>query len=262
MKIDGHVHVWPDKVAEAALSGAADSFERQGDGTVGSAIEAMDRAGVDRCVSLGVAPAPAQVAAANSFAGSLDPARFIGFGSIHAGLTPEQNIEGLRANGLRGAKVHPLYQGYALDDPRLLGTLDAMQGEFAVIVHVGEGDSPERNARGTPAMMQNLVREFPRLDVIACHFGGYRLLDQAEEMIIGLPVHVDTSWPPGLATLDPARIRKLIERHGPERVIFASDWPMADPAQEVEAIGALGLSDADTAAILGGNIAALLGLDA
>jgi predicted TIM-barrel fold metal-dependent hydrolase len=242
MIIDGHVHVWPDKVAVAALAGAADDFERYGDGTVASAIETMDRAGVD-------------------LAGSLDRDRFVGFGSIHADLSPEENLAGLRRNGLKGAKIHPLYQGYALDDPGLRETLDALQGEFAVIVHVGEGDSPESNARCTPTMMRALIREFPRLDIIACHLGGYRLLDQAEEMIIGLPVYVDTSWPPGVGELDRTRLRSVIERHGPERVVFASDWPMADPAREIETIQSLGLSASDTAAILGGNLERLLQLE-
>jgi predicted TIM-barrel fold metal-dependent hydrolase len=258
MIIDGHVHVWPDKVAPAALGGAADDFERYGDGTVASAIQTMDRAGVDRCIALGVAPQAKYVAATDDFAGSLDRDRFIGFGSIHADLSPDENLEGLRRNRLKGAKVHPLYQGYALSDPGLRATLDAMQGEFAVIIHVGEGDDAASNARCTPQMMRKLVRDFPDLDVIACHFGGYRLLDQAEEMVIGLPVYVDTSWPPGVGQIEATRLRAIIERHGPERVVFASDWPMADPAQEIETIGDLGLDDADVAAILGGNLERLL----
>jgi predicted TIM-barrel fold metal-dependent hydrolase len=261
MIVDGHVHVWPDKVAAGALAGAAEDFERYGDGTVASAIETMDRAGVDRCITLGVAPAPSYVDAVDDFAGSLDPRRFVGFGSIHAGLPPEENLAGLRRNGLRGAKVHPLYQGYPLDDPGLRETLDAMQGEFAVIIHVGEGDSPESNARCTPAMMRALVRDFPHLDVIACHFGGYRLLDQAEEMIVGLPVYIDTSWPPGVGQIDAPRLKSLIERHGPDRVVFASDWPMADPAREIATIEGLGLTDADTEAVLGGNLERLLRLE-
>ena len=58
--------------------------------------------------------------------------------------------------------------------------------------------------RGTPAMMRRVIEMFPGLDVIACHFGGYRLLDEAEENIIGLPVYVDTAWPPSLGDVDPS----------------------------------------------------------
>ena len=56
-----------------------------------------------------------------------------------------------------------------------------------------------------------------------------------------------------------ATVRDLIRRHGVEWVVFSSDWPTASPAAEVEAIRALGLDDDETAAVLGGNMARLLG---
>ena len=50
-------------------------------------------------------------------------------------------------------------------------------------------------------------------------------------------------------------------RHGADRVVYGSDWPMADPAAEIAAIRALGLTpEEDEAAILGDNLARLLGL--
>jgi hypothetical protein len=257
--IDGHTQVYPDKVARRALASPVPDLKRFGDGTVGSLTEVMATAGVDRSVCLGVANTPDRVDNANRFAGSLDPARFVGFGSVHPGLSPEENVASLRAHRLRGAKVHPMFQDLRLDDPRLLATLDAMSGEFAVIIHVGAaGEDP--GERCTPAMLAEIVRTFPRLDVVACHFGGYRRFEEAVETVVGLPVHLDTSWPPSLATLAPDRVRGVIEKHGPERVVFASDWPMADPGAEIEAVRALGLSDDDTEAVLGGNLARLLGI--
>jgi hypothetical protein len=44
-------------------------------------------------------------------------------------------------------------------------------------------------------------------------------------------------------------------------VVFGSDWPMADPAAEIAAVRALGLDPAAEQAILGDNLARLLGLD-
>src|SRR5690606_22562066 len=114
--------------------------------------------------------------------------------------------------------------------------------------------------RCTPETLATLVREFPRLDLIACHFGGYRMFERATDAVCGLPVYLDTSWPPGLATLDPAVVRDRIRKHGAERVVFASDWPMADQAAEVESIHRLGLTDEETASVLGGNAARLLGI--
>jgi hypothetical protein len=256
--LDVHAHVWPDAAADRALGHSIDDLRHYGDGKVTGLLASMDAAGIKRTVCLGVAITPDQVAKANRFLGGLDRNRFIGFGSVHAGLPPEENVSALRDNGLVGAKVHPLFQGYGLDDPRLHDTLSLMEGEFVVIIHVGAGKDPRTNRGCTPQLLAELVERFPRLDVIACHFGGYRMLDVAEHTVIGLPVYIDTSWPPSLSDLDAARIRTVIERHGPERVLFGSDWPMASQKDELAAVRALGLSVVDEAAVLGGNLERLL----
>lgn len=258
--IDGHTHVYPDAVAKKAIAGSPADLKRFGDGTVASLQEVMRASGVDRSVSLGIANIPERVENANRFAGGLDRERFVPFGSVHPGLSPEENVASLRRHGLRGAKVHPMFQDLYIDDARLYATLDAMSGEFVVIMHVGAAGT-DPGDRCSPAMFAEIVRQFPRLDLIGCHFGGYKRFEEAAEIVVGLPVHLDTSWPPSLATLDPGRVRATIEKHGPERICFASDWPMADPAAEIAAVQALGLSGDDTEAILGGNMARLLGID-
>jgi hypothetical protein len=261
MVIDGHCHVWPDAVAERALAGSVSDLRRFGDGKVSTLQSVMEAAGIDRAVCLGVANTPDRVEAANRFAGSLDRSRFIGFGSIHPGLSADENVASLRAHGLCGAKVHPFFQQYSLDDPKLWEIFAAMEGEFTVIAHVGAAGS-DAGLRCTPAMLAEIARAFPRLALIACHFGGYRVLDQAENDVVGLPgVYLDTSWPPGLGTLDRKRIRRLVERHGPERVVFASDWPMADPATDIAAVEALGFDTDTTRGILGENLRRILRID-
>src|SRR3954452_13084343 len=118
MVIDGHVHVWPDKIARRALGTPAEGIIRFGDGTVASAAATMQAAGVDHAICLAVADTPERLEAANRFVGGL-PDPFIGFGTVHAGRSPEENVASLRESGCRGVKVHPLFQGYALDDERL-----------------------------------------------------------------------------------------------------------------------------------------------
>jgi hypothetical protein len=256
--LDVHAHVWPDSAAQRALANSIDDLHHYGDGKVAGLLASMDAAGVDKTVCLGVAITPDQVEKANRFLGALDRDRLIGFGSVHAGLGPEENVAALRENGLVGAKVHPLFQGYGLDDPRLHETLTLMEGRFAVIIHVGAGKDPQTNRGCTPQLLAALVERFPRLDIIACHFGGYRMLDEAQDTVIGLPVYIDTSWPPSLSELDAERLRGMIERHGAERVLFGSDWPMACQKDEVAAVRALGLSPAHEHAVLGGNLERLL----
>jgi len=261
MVIDGHIHVWPDRIAQRALGTPTPGLRRFGDGTVASASAALEQAGIDRGICLAVADTPARLEAANDFVGSLDPGRFIGFGSVHPGRSTADNLASLRRNGLKGVKVHPLFQGYALDNPGLWEILDQLQGEFVAVFHVGPERAGEDDQRATPRMIGDIARAFPRLDIVAAHLGGYHRLDQALEEVIGLNVYLDTSWPPSIASLEGARVREVIERHGADRVVFATDWPMADPAAEIDAIRALGLPDADTEAVLGGNFARLLGLD-
>ena len=259
--IDGHFHIWPDAIARRALANPSPEQQRFGDGTTAGAIEVMDRAGIDRAVCLGVANTARHLESANAFVGSLDPGRFIGFGTIHPDVSVEENVATLRAHHIRGVKIHPLFQNFSLDDPRLSEILDALQGEFAAIVHVGKGGAKFGGEQCTPQMLRDLAHRFPRLDLVACHFGGYHLLDEAEESVVGLPgrVHLDTSWPPSLATLDRKRIRAIINRHGPDRVVFGSDWPMADPSAEVASIESLGLGEEHTKAILGENLARMIG---
>jgi predicted TIM-barrel fold metal-dependent hydrolase len=111
-------------------------------------------------------------------------------------------------------------------------------------------------------MIRNIARQFPDLRLMACHFGGYKILDDAEEMLEGADVVLETSWPPSLATLQPDRVRRLIRNHGAERVVFGSDWPMTSPADEIRAVQGLGLTDAELEWVLGGTIARVLRLDA
>lgn len=256
MIIDAHTHVWPDKIAKIALSKPAEDLTRRGDGTVAGSIAAMREAGIDRSVAFGVSNDAAHRDSANRFVASLDPEWFIPFGTIHVEATVEENLSNLREHGLHAVKLHPLFQGISLDDPRLWENLEAMQGEFVITTHVGLGG--EGSERCTPRMLRDLAERFPDLDLIAAHFGGYRLLDEVEELILGLPVHLDTSWPPGLASIDPDRVRGIIERHGAEKVVFASDWPMVSPAEDVAALRALGLPADQTEAIFSGNLLGLL----
>jgi len=256
--IDGHNHVWPDAVARRALSGAIPGMDLFGDGTVAGLAAAQEEAGIDRSVCLAVADTPDRVEAANRFVGSLDRSRFVPFGTIHPQLPPDENLASLQAHGVQGVKLHAVFQGYRLDDPGLYDTLAVLEGVLPVIVHVGEGGGSDGSVC-TPAMLRAIATAFPRLAVIACHFGGYHKLAEAESEVIGSAVYIDTSWPPSLATVDPAVVRDLVRRHGADRVVFSSDWPTASPASEVAAVRALGLDDDETDAILGGNLARLLG---
>jgi uncharacterized protein len=262
MIVDVHCHAWPDAIAERALAGRVPQLDRFGDGKVSSLRAVMARSGVDNAVILGVADQARNVDGVNRFVSAQKAAGFFGFGTVHPDLSVEENLASLRRHGVTGVKLHTLFQGFALDDPRIWELLDAFGSEIAVIAHVGSGGSGAVNEAATPRMVRDIVKAFPTLRMIACHFGGYHQLDAAEQELVGLNVYLETSWPPSVATLAPERVRAIIQRHGAERIVFGSDWPMADPHAEIEAIHRLGLSDRETAGILGDNFLRLLGADA
>lgn len=257
MIFDAHTHVWPDKIAARALAGRVEGLHAQGDGTVSGLLAGMDANGVDRALALGIADQAKYVDKTNEFIGGVRSDRLTPFGTVHVDLGVEENLASLRRHGVRGVKLHPLFQGFALNDPRLWELFEAFGSDIAVITHVGEGGDAAANARSSPQMIADIAQTFPELRLMACHFGGYRLFEQARELLAGADVVLETSWPPTLAGLAPAQVRRLITDHGAERVVFGSDWPMTDPAAEIAAVRALGLRDDDTELVLGGTLARL-----
>jgi hypothetical protein len=261
--VDAHCHVWPDHIAKQVLAARPVGLDPRHDGTLAGLARTMDEAGVDRALTLGIANVPKNVARTNEWIGDVDRSRFTPFGTVHPALSDEDNLRYLEDNGIPGVKLHPLFQDLSLGDPRVVDLMRALAGAgIVVITHAGAGGDEAANERGAPHHLRALVDAVPDLTLIACHYGGYHRLDEAESTVVGSRAILETSWPPTLGGLDQARLRALIGRHGADRVVFGSDWPMTDPATEIAAIRALDLPPADEAAILGGNLAGVLGLAA
>lgn len=252
---DAHTHVWPDKIAAKALAGRVDFMEAEFDGTVGGLTKMLDRAGIARCVVMGIADEARHLHRTNEFIGSIGSEQLVPFGTVHPDLGVEENVESLRANGVVGVKLHPLFQRFRLDDERLLAILEALGDEFPVIAHVGKGGVPETDQLATPAMLAGVIDQLPRLRLMATHFGGFHRLEEVEEHVIGRDVVLETSWPPTLRALPPEQVVDMIRRHGVHRVVFGSDWPMSDPVECMDVVRNLGLTDHEVDAILGGNLA-------
>ena len=262
MIIDAHTHVWPDRIADIALAGnALPGLVARGDGKISGLAGDMGRSGVDMSCCLAIANEGRHVQRVNEFAASTGADSRFAFGTVHVDLSVEENLKHLRDNGITAVKIHPLFQNFPLDHPRLWEIFEAFGDEFAVITHVGEGGDAYTNSLSHPRMIQNIARQFPDLRLVACHFGGYKILDDAEELLSGADVVLETSWPPSLSVLAPDRVRNLIRKHGAERIVFGSDWPMTSPAEEIKVIQSLGLTDTEIKRVLGGTMASVLRID-
>lgn len=261
MIIDCHMHVWPDHVADAMQAQRPSGMPLLYNGKLSGLLETMDSCGIDMGLALGVATKASNVARTNEFIGTVPRDRFVPMGTVHPELSVEDNVRFLTDNGIVGVKLHPLFQDLALDDPRVFDILAALSAEgMPVVTHVGAGESEEANQRGAPALLRQLADRLPDLKLIACHYGGYHRLDEAEQHVIGSNVTIETSWPPTMAELEPERVVRLIRTHGADRVVFGSDWPMARPDAEMAAIRNLGLTKGEEDGILGDNLARILGI--
>lgn len=261
MIVDCHMHVWPDHIADAMQSQTPAGMPLRFNGKLAGLLETMDNAGIDKGLALGVGIKASTVVRTNEFIGSVPRDRLVPMGTVHPDLSVDENLTSLLDNGIVGVKLHPLFQALSLDDPRVHDILAALSEHgMPVVTHVGAGEDEEANRRGAPVLLRKLADSLPDLKLIACHYGGYHRLDDAEQHVVGSSVTLETSWPPTMAELDPERVVRLIRRHGADRVVFGSDWPMADPAAEIAAIRNLGLTKEEEDGILGDNLARILGI--
>jgi predicted TIM-barrel fold metal-dependent hydrolase len=260
--IDAHCHVWPDEIARKVLADRPVGLDPVHNGTLDGLRRTMDAAGIDMAMTLAVANVGRTVWRTNEFIGRVDRSRFIPFGTVHPDLSVEDNLAALRDNGVVGVKLHPLFQSVAFADARTREILSALaENDVPVIAHVGSGGDADQNERGAPKSLHAMMAAIPGLRLIAAHYGGYQVLDEAEQWSVGSDIHLETSWPPSMGTLAPERVTTIIRRHGADRVVFGSDWPMTDPATEIAAIKALGLTPEEESGVLGGNLARLLRIE-
>lgn len=264
MYIDIHTHAFHPKIAHKAVDhlNSFYSLTCSGDGTIANLLDREKEAGLEKCVVLCAATAPAQVIPANNYAISLQrehPDRVIAFGTVHPGYENwESELARLKAAGIRGIKLHPDFQSFWLDDPRLLPIFEAAQKDFVFEIHIGDRTTPDKNP-SCPYKLASILRQFPGIRVIGAHFGGYRMWNQALEVFAGNRFEnlwFDTSSTTPFAT--PELAHKLLNTFPRERILFGTDWPLYDPVEELARLQALGgLSDSEMEAIMS-NASALL----
>jgi predicted TIM-barrel fold metal-dependent hydrolase len=258
--IDFHAHIYPDKIAEKAVRGIGEfySIPMGCCGTVQALLEGGARAGIDRFVVQSVATTPKQVESINNFIVeqcALHPNQLIGFGTIHPGMeNPLAELERCEKLGLHGIKIHPDVQCFNMDDERMLPIYDYLAGRMPMLIHCGD----YRYTYSHPARLAHVLDEFPRLDVVAAHFGGWSLWDLALEYLKNRRCWLDTSS--SFAFLGKVRSRELIKLYGVERIVFGVDFPMWDPKEELSTLLDLGFTPEENERLLYKNAFDILGM--
>lgn len=231
--IDIHTHIYPDMVAEKAAQSIRD-FYKIGDtmnGTVQMLLDRGGQVGIEKFVALPVAIRADRVQSINNFIHqqTLEHDCFVGFGTVHADMEDiPGEVERIIGMGLRGIKIHPDCQKFDIDDPKLFPLYDSIQGRIPIILHMGD----QRYSHSHPARLRHIMDEFPKLEVIAAHFGGYTVYETARQELQDTNCIMDVSS--SLMFMEPGVAEKYINLYGAERLAFGTDYPLWDPVKEVQ----------------------------
>lgn len=269
MIIDFHTHVFPDKIAERTVSllHSKSGSTAHSDGTVSGLIKRMDEAGVDISVTLPVLTSPTQFDSVTRFARELNERfsegerRIISFAGIH----PEcEDIDGkmryIKDCGFLGVKIHPDYQATFINDERYVRIYEcARELDLIVVTHAGvDAAFTDKPVRCPPELMLELIRRVRHRKSVFAHLGANRMSEELIEKVAGEDVYFDTAY--SLKHTSPELIKKIIERHGADRILFATDMPWSSMVGDLAIIRSLDLGKENEEKILYRNAMALLGI--
>lgn len=241
--IDFHTHIYPDKIAKRATEFLCNFFNNGAEwpGTSENLLIFGKAAGISKFVILPVASKIEQVRKINDFAISEnnEHEEYYCFGSIHAGMeNPCAEIDYIRKSGLYGIKIHPENQQFAIDDKRLFEAYDYLsQTGLPILFHCGDPVSDLSH----PARLRKVIDEFPKMRIVAAHFGGWQKFDEARELLKSDDCFFDLSS--SLPFLGEKKMVEFINHFGEDKIFFGTDFPLCDQSKEVENFLKLPISD-------------------
>jgi predicted TIM-barrel fold metal-dependent hydrolase len=257
--IDFHTHAFPEKVADKAVSFLGDHYKMaiENDGRLKNLWESAQAANVDTIVVHASATTPKQVESINTWIGSkANGSSIIGFGSIHPDYDGDisEELNRIKTLGLKGLKLHPDFQKFNIDDPKMDRIYRELDGTLPVLFHLGD----ETLDYSSPRRLAKVLDRFPNIVAIGAHMGGYMRWDEAEEYLFGHNLYIDTSS--CLHRMTNERFMTLIKKQGVKKVVFGTDYPIISHQAEIEKIMALPLTDTERNYILWENAAKILNL--
>lgn len=258
--IDFHAHIYPQKIAEKASNTIGEFYKMpmKHNGCSEKLIESGKQVDITKYVVHSAATTAKQVESINNFIISECAAHseFVGYGTSNPEYENfEQEFKRIKTAGIKGIKLHPDFQHFAADADVMDNQYEVLAAlKMPVLFHAGD----YRFDYSGPQRIANVIKKHPDLIVIAAHFGGYTEWDKSSEYLIGKNCYMDTSS--SLFNLSVDTAMEMIHRHGVEKMLFGSDFPMWDHAGELERFNKLPLTPEERSMILYSNAESLLNL--
>jgi uncharacterized protein len=261
MFIDFHTHVFPRRKAPSILD---DMAKRKGiphffDGTIDGLLGVMDKSGIDLSLISRITTKKENVTVVNEWLRNCSRPHIQSMATVHPDLpVASSDLKALRAHGFKGVKLHPDYQGFFVDDPRMYPFYEAAQAtQMPVLFHAGLDRGLPPPVHAMPRGLLKVHRDFPNLIMIAAHMGGEDNYDETEALLLGEDIYLDTSFV--LRLMPFGLLKRFFRKHGVERILFGSDGPFTDQTAELNYLLSLSfLTTADKEKVAGGNAASLL----
>ena len=204
------------------------------------------------------------------------PLSIISFGSIHPDFQDyKSELKRLKESGIKGLKVHPVYQNTDLDDIKYLRIFETAAAlDLIVVTHAGLDIGFPGVVRCTPKMARNVVKEIGDFKFVLAHMGAWRQWDEVPEYLADTKVYLDTAFSTGYITpregtqwtpedlkmLDEEQFIELVDIFGADRILFGTDSPWSSQSESIKFIRELKIDDNKKDHILGKNAAQLLGI--
>lgn len=263
MMIDFHTHIFPDKIAARSIEALSkvSGVKAATDGTLNGLLASMDRSGVDLSVIMPVVTKPSQYESVNTFAAKVNEeyvGRLLSFGGIHPDSEDYKGeLNRIKELGLPGIKLHPDYQGVMIDDVRYMNIIEYADAlGMIIMVHAGVDIGLPEPVHCPPDKARKVLDTLKPKKLILAHMGGWKQWEEVYEYLAGEQVYLDTAFCFDYMTQD--MFLKLCEKHGTDKILFATDSPWSDARKDMEVIKSLPLTDEAKEAIFSGNAKQLL----
>ena len=245
MIIDFHTHAFPDALAEKAMKVLTGNLtidlKPVRDGTITSLIARMDEWGIDKSVLAPIVTKASQIKTLNEWAASVNGDRIVALGSIfpNSGNYIEE-IDFVCSLGLKGIKLHAEYQDFVLDSPEMLKIYDyALSKGLIILHHAGADYGMPAPYKSSPAQFAHIAREMRGGVIIAAHLGGHAQWDDVYDKLCGTEIYLDTSM--GFEYYGCEIFKKIVKKHGADKILFASDSPWSHAGNNLKALNACAL---------------------
>ncbi len=258
--IDFHNHIFPKKIASKVVNQLGNYYgmEMHGTAEIDNLLTLSKEAGMHKLVVHSTATKVEQVEIINSYLGEVikeQKGYFIGFGTLHPDFEDiESELDRMEKLGLQGLKFHPDFQRFEIDCDKMFRIYDIVGKRFPILMHTGD----KTYDYSSPKRMRRALDNFPEVTFIAAHFGGYSKWDEALEYLVGQNLYFDTSS--SLDILPDQDAVNMIRKHGAEKILYASDYPIVTHQYCLERFLKLELTEEERERILYQNAVDLLKL--